>query len=106
MSAVGRTSLRTIGGFRPSIGTQQRLDTLAALGDVPSAVLVGERDRLTPPPCSRAIARALPGAELTVCRGAGHMLILERPDEVSAALLAVTDRVTAGRRCDGYGQAA
>jgi pimeloyl-ACP methyl ester carboxylesterase len=106
MSAVGRTSLRTIGGFRPSIGAQQRLDTLAALGDVPSAVLVGERDRLTPPACSRAIAEALPGTELTVSPGAGHMLILERPDEVSRALLAVTGRAAAARRCDGYEQAA
>jgi pimeloyl-ACP methyl ester carboxylesterase len=92
MRGVGRASLRSIGGFRSSIGTQQRLGTLAALGDVPAAVLVGDRDRLTPPPCAESIAGALPGAELTVCPGAGHMLLLERPDEVSAALVAITER--------------
>ena len=59
---------------------QQRLETLAALGDVPAAVLVGDRDRLTPPRCAESIAEALPGTELTVCPGAGHMLMLERPD--------------------------
>ena len=69
-------------------------------------MLVGDRDRLTPPACSRAIARALPGTGLTVCPGAGHMLLLERPDEVSAALLAVTERAAATRRCDGYDQVA
>ena len=86
MRCVGRASLRSIGGFRASIGAQQRLDTLAELGDVPAAVLVGDRDRLTPPPCAESIADALPGTELTVFPGAGHMLPLERAEEVSAVL--------------------
>ena len=89
MKAVGRASLRSIGGFRASIGAQHRLDTLAALGDVPAAVLVGDRDRLTPPPCAESIADALPGTALTVLPGAGHMLMLERPDQVNAALAEV-----------------
>lgn len=92
LRGVGRASLRSIGGFRSSIGTQQRLGTLAALGDVPAAVLVGDRDRLTPPPCAESIAGALPGARLTVCPGAGHMLPLERPAEVSAALVEIAER--------------
>ncbi|BCJ45103.1 alpha/beta hydrolase [Actinoplanes ianthinogenes] len=98
LRSVGRASLRSIGGFRTSIGAQQRLDTLAAVGDVPAAVLVGDRDRLTPPPCAESIASALPAAELTVCPGAGHMLPLERPEEVSAALLAIVRRVNRGSR--------
>jgi pimeloyl-ACP methyl ester carboxylesterase len=92
MKSVGRTTLRSIGGFRTSIGEQQRLDTLARLGDVPAAVLVGDRDRLTPPACAESIADALPGTELTVCPGAGHMLPLERHAEVSAALSAIVER--------------
>jgi pimeloyl-ACP methyl ester carboxylesterase len=103
MSAFGRASLRSIGGFRTSIGEQRRLETLAAMGDLPAAVLVGERDRLTPPACAEAIATALPGAELTVLPGAGHMIMLERDEEVSAALLSVTARALS---CSGYEQAA
>jgi pimeloyl-ACP methyl ester carboxylesterase len=111
MKAVGRASLRSIGGFRPSIGAQHRLDTLAALGDLPAAVLVGDRDRLTPPACAESIAAALPQAELAVCPGAGHMLMLERPDVVTAALAAVVEQAAAGRRHhtrirEGYEQAA
>ncbi|MDQ7903142.1 alpha/beta hydrolase [Phytohabitans sp. ZYX-F-186] len=87
--AVARASLGSIGGFRPSVGAQARLETLAALPTVPAAVLVGERDRLTPPVCAVSIAQALPGAALTICPGAGHMLMLERPDVVTAALLGV-----------------
>ena len=96
MSAFGRASLRSIGGFRASVGAQRRLDTLAALGDVPAAALVGDRDRLTPPPCAESIAGALAGTDLTVCEGAGHMLMMERPAEVSAALLSVVERAVAG----------
>ncbi|MFI5491804.1 alpha/beta fold hydrolase [Actinoplanes sp. NPDC051859] len=113
MSAIGRASLRSIGGFRASVGAQQRLHTLAALGDVPAAVLVGEKDRLTPPACAESIAEALPGTELTVCPDAGHMLMLERPAEVSAALAAIVEKAaqvrTPGRRVarrTGYDQAA
>ncbi|SBT45546.1 alpha/beta fold hydrolase [Micromonospora auratinigra] len=99
-SAVAHASLRSIGGFRASIGAQHRLDTLAALGDLPAAALVGDRDRLTPPPCAESIAAALPTTELTVCPGAGHMLMMERPEQVNAALAAVLDRAlaTAPRR--------
>lgn len=114
MSAFGRASLRSIGGFRPSVGAQHRLDTLSVLGDVPAAVLVGDRDRLTPPPCAESIAGALAGTELTVCAGAGHMLMMERPAVVSAALLSVVDRAArstpsrrrATPRRAGYDQAA
>jgi len=117
INGVGSASLRSIGGFRASIGDQQRLDTLAALGDVPAAVLVGDRDRLTPPACARSIAEALPGAELTILPGAGHMLMLERHAEVSAALAGIVKRAarstTAERRRrakrvrrSGYDQAA
>ncbi|SDT65945.1 alpha/beta fold hydrolase [Actinoplanes derwentensis] len=93
MRALGRAPLSSIGGFRGSIGTQRRLDTLAELGDMPAAVLVGGRDRLTPPACAESIARALPCAEMTVVPGAGHMLPLEQPEAVSAALLTVVRRV-------------
>ncbi|MEH0971772.1 alpha/beta hydrolase [Micromonospora sp. CPCC 205546] len=92
-SAVARASLRSIGGFRASIGAQHRLDTLAELAHLPAAALVGDRDRLTPPPCAESIAAALPATELTVCPGAGHMLMMERPDEVNAALGGVLRRV-------------
>ncbi|MGK5742135.1 alpha/beta fold hydrolase [Micromonospora sp. URMC 103] len=92
-SAVARASLRSIGGFRASFGAQHRLETLAELADLPAAALVGDRDRLTPPPCAESIAAALPATDLTVCPGAGHMLMMERPDEVNAALLAVLGQV-------------
>jgi pimeloyl-ACP methyl ester carboxylesterase len=92
-SAVARAAMVSIGGLRTSIGRQHRLETLATLGDLPVAALVGDRDRLTPPPCTESIVATLPATGLTVCPGAGHMLMLERPDEVNTALLEVIRRV-------------
>ncbi|WP_262282198.1 alpha/beta fold hydrolase [Micromonospora sp. MA102] len=103
-SAVAHASLRSIGGFRASIGAQHRLHTLAALGRLPAAALVGDRDRLTPPPCAESIAAALPTTELTVCPGAGHMLMMERPDEVTAAVAGVLHQVLSGTDAGTAGQ--
>ncbi|HEU4427080.1 MAG TPA: alpha/beta hydrolase [Pilimelia sp.] len=96
-ATVARTTLRAIGGFRPSIGAQRRLETLAALARIPAAVLVGDRDRLTPAKCAESIAAALGGAEVIALSGAGHMLMLERADEVNAAIARVVEEAVAAK---------
>jgi pimeloyl-ACP methyl ester carboxylesterase len=58
---------------------------LAAIG-CPTLVLVGDADELTPPPLSREMAAAIPGARLVVVADCGHLSTLERPDAVNAAL--------------------
>jgi pimeloyl-ACP methyl ester carboxylesterase len=47
---------------------------------VPTTVVVGRRDLLTPPELGRAIARSVPGARLVEVPDGGHMLPLEAPD--------------------------
>ncbi len=59
---------------------------LPTLGDIPTLVVVGEADTVTPPEQAEAMARAIPGAQIAVIRGAGHLSPLERPDEVSRRL--------------------
>jgi pimeloyl-ACP methyl ester carboxylesterase len=66
------------------------LDTLAWLG-APTTVLVGSHDRLTPVDLSRRMARRC-GGDLREIPGAGHMLPLEAPDEVSDVLRRYLDR--------------
>jgi pimeloyl-ACP methyl ester carboxylesterase len=63
-------------------------DGLAAAAKVavPSVVILGSRDLMTPAKSGRAIAAAIPGCRLIMIEGAGHMLMSERPDEVLAAL--------------------
>lgn len=66
-----------------------RVDAREALGSirVPSLVVGGVEDALCPPEFHREIAARLPGSELHLVAGAGHLLPLEVP-EVIAGLLA------------------
>jgi non-heme chloroperoxidase len=47
---------------------------------VPTTVVIGRRDLLTPPSLGRAVARSIPDARLVEVPGGGHMLPLEAPD--------------------------
>ncbi len=65
-----------------------RYDARARLPEVrcPALVLCGTEDRLTPPKYVRALQEGLPAARLELVAGAGHMLPLERPEAVAAAI--------------------
>ncbi len=60
---------------------------------VPTLVLVGEDDVLTPPALSTAMVSLLPAAELVVVSHAGHLANLEQPDAFNAALLRFLERL-------------
>lgn len=53
---------------------------------IPVTVILGERDMMTPAKAGKALAAALPNARTVILPGAGHMMMVERPDEVLAAL--------------------
>jgi pimeloyl-ACP methyl ester carboxylesterase len=65
-----------------------RLDATAVLQGlrVPTLVVVGEEDALTPVEESRRMAAAIPGAQLEVIPGAGHLSNLEQPERFNAVL--------------------
>jgi pimeloyl-ACP methyl ester carboxylesterase len=84
--AVARCHPASLVAFRESLSEHERREALAALAPVPSVVLAGAADRLTPVPHAAVIADELPGTELVVLPGAGHMLPLERPAEVATRI--------------------
>jgi pimeloyl-ACP methyl ester carboxylesterase len=55
---------------------------------VPVTLILGERDMMTPARAGKTLAAALPNSRTVVLRGAGHMMMTERPDELLAALQA------------------
>jgi pimeloyl-ACP methyl ester carboxylesterase len=77
-------------GFLTAMQAMDLRRGIAAI-DVPTTVLVGTRDRLTPPGRARELVEAISDAELVIVDGAGHMLPLEAPDEVADAILTVVD---------------
>ena len=58
----------------------------AARITVPTTLVLGERDMMTPAKAGKALAAALPNSRTVVLRGAGHMMMVERPNELLAAL--------------------
>ena len=58
----------------------------AAQIKVPATVILGERDMMTPAKAGKTLAAAIPNARTIVLAGAGHMMMVERPDELLAAL--------------------
>jgi len=61
--------------------------------DLPTEVVAGARDVLTPPRMAEAIAARIPGADLTVFPGCGHMVMLERAEELDDLLHRFADRL-------------
>jgi pimeloyl-ACP methyl ester carboxylesterase len=59
---------------------------LPTLSDLPTLVLVGEDDPITPLDEARRIVHAIPGAQLAVVSGAAHLPPIEQPEETSARL--------------------
>jgi pimeloyl-ACP methyl ester carboxylesterase len=62
--------------------------TAAASVKVPATVILGERDMMTPAKAGKALAAAIPNARTIVLPGAGHMMMVEQPDQLLAALRA------------------
>src|SRR5207253_5374312 len=63
-------------------------NALAAAAEVtvPTTIILGERDMMTPAKTGKALAAAVPNARTVVLPGAGHMMMAERPDELLEAL--------------------
>lgn len=53
---------------------------------VPTLVLCGDQDHVTPPTLSRELAHLIPGARLELIERAGHLGNIERPDEFNTVV--------------------
>ena len=91
------TPFTTSAAFYPSFMAHDERDGLAVLARIPTTVLCGTADRLTPDSHSRAMAEVLGvGTELVLVPGAGHSVNITRPHLVDDALLRLLARVSAG----------
>ncbi|SDC99064.1 alpha/beta fold hydrolase [Actinokineospora iranica] len=92
---LARSHRSSAGSLRRDIvGKHSRSAALAAYSQIPTQVLVGDRDRLTPLDHAEEIAKALPDAEFVIYRSAGHMLPYERVPEVTARIMDMVERAS------------
>jgi len=72
----------TRAGWLAAMAAMDLRDGIAGIS-VPTTVMVGTHDRLTPPHLATQMADAIPGAKLVTLDGKGHMLPLEAADKVA-----------------------
>ena len=92
--AFAATSGAARAGFLVAMTHMDYRDGLADIA-VPTTVIVGSHDRLTPLTRARVLASRIPLAELVVLPRLGHMLPLEAPDVVAAAIVELAAPVPA-----------
>ncbi len=78
-----------------AIALAARTDTSESLSriNVPTLIMVGELDTLTPPAASRAMHDRIAGSELHIIPHAAHMSNLENPTEFNKHLIAFLKRI-------------
>ena len=83
--------------YRALLGCDQH-GVLGVLGRVPVTVVTGDRDRVVPPQLGTELAAEIPGARLVTVPGAGHAVMLERPDVVNDAITGLLGEIQPGNR--------
>jgi 3-oxoadipate enol-lactonase len=85
-AVMAQTTPRGIAGALR--GMAKRPDRRGDLGKitVPTMVLVGEDDVITPPSVAKSLAEAIPGARLEVIAKAGHMAPYENPSAANTVI--------------------
>ena len=67
------------------------------LARIPTLIACGDRDLLTPVKNSEEMAAALPESLLVIVPGAGHLVMMERPEVINDALVRLVERATPSR---------
>lgn len=60
---------------------------------VPTLLICGSQDRMTPPSRSEYLHEQIKGSQLHIVEEAGHMVMIEKPDEVVGLLTEFVDRI-------------
>ncbi len=84
---IGATPVAGIAGAL--VAMRDRPDStglLPTLAGIPTLVVVGDADPITPPDDAQAMAEAIPGARFATIDGAGHIPPLEQPAETSRVI--------------------
>jgi pimeloyl-ACP methyl ester carboxylesterase len=100
-SMIAGTPVDVIAEFYPALAGMDEIGSLEPLRAVPTLVLTGDKDKMIPKEHSDLIVERLGRAgeavsEYVVVPDAGHLVLLEKPDEVTAALTALLRSVGAG----------
>lgn len=83
---LSATPFEVVAEFFPGFSALDKFDCVEVLAKVPTTVICGTDDKLTSLDHSRKLHSRIDGSTLLECHGAGHMVIMERHDEVNGEL--------------------
>jgi pimeloyl-ACP methyl ester carboxylesterase len=81
-NAIAATKIRDMGNYFTALEELDESASLAMLGQIPTTIMVGTKDRLTPVHYARALHEGISGSRLIEIPGKGHMLGFEATAEV------------------------
>jgi pimeloyl-ACP methyl ester carboxylesterase len=91
---IAESSAEGVAGCLVALATRTDQHEMLASIRVPTLVVVGEHDAITPPAVARALAARIPGAALHVLPQAGHLSNLEAESAFNALLLALVAQLS------------
>jgi pimeloyl-ACP methyl ester carboxylesterase len=91
------TPIPTMIEFLHALEVHDETAALPTLAEIPTLVVCGDHDLVTPDEYSKKMADALPESELVIVAPAGHLVLLSKPDPVSDGLVRLVKRATPGR---------
>jgi pimeloyl-ACP methyl ester carboxylesterase len=84
---VERTSSSAIAAAQRGMASRPDVTGMLKGINVPTLIVVGDQDVISPPSEMELIARAIPNAEFVVIPDSGHMTTIEQPEAVNEALI-------------------
>lgn len=93
---VSATPVEVIAEFLPTLFAHDQTAAVPALAGIPTVIVAGDQDRMTPLDRSERIAEVLLDAEMVVAEGSGHMTMMEDPELTNEALRHLLRRAVEG----------
>jgi pimeloyl-ACP methyl ester carboxylesterase len=84
---VERQPVATIQAALAALGDRPDMTAALTRVEVPTLLVVGAEDQITPPACLEAAEATIPGAKLLIVPAAGHLVPLEAPEVFNRAIV-------------------
>jgi pimeloyl-ACP methyl ester carboxylesterase len=91
------TPIPTMVEFLRALEVHDETAGLRTLAKIPTLIVCGDHDLLTPAEYSKRMADALPDSELVIVGRAGHLVLLATPEPINEGLARLVKRATRGR---------
>jgi pimeloyl-ACP methyl ester carboxylesterase len=91
------TPIPTLVEFLHALEVHDETAGLSTLQWIPTLIVCGEQDLVTPAEYSKKIAQALPESELVIVARAGHLVLLDKPEPINDGLVRLVKRATPSR---------